>query len=92
MALFWLGFRLMLKLYWLFCGIKFTFLQNYYILQLLTIGHGYPVPVDKHDSDKKFTPPLDPLGGVKCKIFKFYNNSVSCQQFLLNCRMQTEVK
>ena len=47
MALFWLRFRLMQKVYWLFCGINFTFLQKYYIWQLLTIGHDYLVPVDK---------------------------------------------
>ena len=41
----------MQKLYCFFCGIKLTFLQKYHILQLLTIGHDYPVPVDKHDSD-----------------------------------------
>ena len=41
----------MQKLCCFFCGINFTFLQNYYIWQLLTIGHDYPVPVDKHDSD-----------------------------------------
>ena len=34
-----------------FGEINFTFLQNYYILQLLTIGHDYLVPVDKHYSD-----------------------------------------
>ena len=38
-------------LYWLFCGINFTILQNYNIWQLITIGHDYPVPVDKHNSD-----------------------------------------
>ena len=57
----------MQKLYWLFCGINFTFLQNYNIWQFLTVVHDYPVPVDKRDSDKNiFLPhPLDPLGGVK---------------------------
>ena len=34
-----------------FFGINFTFLQNYYIWQLFTIGHDYPVPVDKHEFD-----------------------------------------
>ena len=29
----------MQKLYWLICGINLTFLQNYYIWQLLTICH-----------------------------------------------------
>ena len=37
------------------CCVSFlqniTFLQNYYILQLLTIGNDYPVPVDKHNRD-----------------------------------------
>ena len=31
------------------------------------------MPVDKHDSDKSFTPPPDPLGKVKGQIFKFCN-------------------
>ena len=31
--------------------MNLTFLQNYYIRRLLTIGHAYIVPVDKHDSD-----------------------------------------
>ena len=46
-----LRFSSMQKLYWLFCIINFTFPQSYYIGQLLTIGHDYPVSVDKHDSD-----------------------------------------
>ena len=41
----------MQKLYWLFVELNITFLQNYYILQLLTIGNDYPVPVDKHNRD-----------------------------------------
>ena len=45
------------------------------------MGHDYQVPVDKHDSDKKMTPPPDPLGGVKGRIFKFRYNSESCQMF-----------
>ena len=45
------------------------------------MGHDYQLPVDKHDSDKKITPPPDPLGGVKGRIFKFRYNSVSCQYF-----------
>ena len=40
------------------------------------------MPVDKHDSDKKKLPLRpDPLGGFKGQIFKFRNNSVSCQYF-----------
>ena len=42
----------MQELYWLFCEMNFTFLQSFYIWQLLTIGHDCPLPVDKHDSDK----------------------------------------
>ena len=34
-----------------FCGIKFTFLQNYNIRQRFAIGHDYPVPVDKYGCD-----------------------------------------
>ena len=34
----------------------------------------------------------DPLAGVKGQIFKFCNNSVSCQYFLPKFRMQTEVQ
>ena len=63
----------MQKLYWLFCGIIFTFLQNY-IWQLLAIGHDYPVPVDKHNSDENFTPPPPPLTpsvGSKGKYLNF---------------------
>ena len=48
------------------------------------MGHDYQVPVDKHDSDEKFTlpPPPDPLDGVEGRIFKFRYNSVSCQYFM----------
>ena len=67
-----------------------TFLQNYYILQLLTIGNDYPVPVDKHNCDKKFTAP--PPSGIKGQICKFRNNSVSCHYFLQKFRMQTELQ
>ena len=35
----------------IFGKINFTFLQNYYILQLVTISHDYPVPVVKHNCD-----------------------------------------
>ena len=59
MALSWLRFRLMQKLYCLFL-ITFTFLQNYTFGQLLTTGHDYPVPVDKHDSDWNLPHPLTP--------------------------------
>ena len=38
------------------------------------------MPVDKHESDNSFTHP-DPEGGVKGHVFKFCNNSVSCQYF-----------
>ena len=33
----------------------------------------------------------DPLGGVKGQIFKFSNNSINCQYFLLKFRMQTVI-
>ena len=48
------------------------------------MGHDYQVPVDKHDSDKKIPNPLDPLGGVKGRIFKFSYKSESCQYFYGN--------
>ena len=67
MALFCLRFRLMQKLYWLFCVINFTFPQSCYIWQLNTKGLDFPVPVDKHDIDKNLPPP-DPLGGSKVKV------------------------
>ena len=66
MTLFGLRFRLMQKLYWLFGGINFTFLPNYNIWQLFTIGNDYPMPVDKHDSDQNFTSPP----GVKIQLFQ----------------------
>ena len=37
----------------------------HFIWLLLTMGHDCPVPVNKHENIKKFTPPPDPLGGVK---------------------------
>ena len=40
------------------------------------MGHDYPVPVDKHDSDKKTYPTPDPLGGIKGQIFKFQQTDV----------------
>ena len=65
----------MQKLCWLFCVINFIFHQSIISDDLLTIiGHDYPVPVDKYDSDENFTSPPDPLGGVKGQIFKFCNN------------------
>ena len=64
-----------------FCAINFAFLQHYYTCKLLTIGHDYPVPVDKHDNDYISTQSLDPIGGVRGQVFKFCNNSVSCTQF-----------
>ena len=70
--------------------MKFTFLQNYNYGQLLTIGHDYPVPVDNHTVIKILPHPLTPSVGVKGQIFKFRNNSVSRQYFLLKFRMQTE--
>ena len=83
---------LMQMLYRLFCGINFTFLQNYNNWQLLTIGHDYQVPVDKHERDKVLPQTPDPLGGVKghWQIFKFCNNSKLF--FLLKFHMQTEVQ
>ena len=57
-----------------FCGINFTVLHNHDIGHLLTIGHDYPVPVDKHDSGSNFTPSPDPLGWVQGQIFLFHNN------------------
>ena len=57
MALFWLRLKLMQKLYWPFLWFHFIFLQTYNIWQILAMGHGYQVPVDKHDSDETFNPP-----------------------------------
>ena len=48
-GVFWLRFRLMQ--FFFFCGINFTFLQNYIIWQLFTMGHDYPKPVDKHNNN-----------------------------------------
>ena len=83
LALFWLRFRPMQKL-------NITFLQNYYILQLITIGSDYPVPVDKHNPWLKIYRPSP--RGIKGQICKFHNNSVSCHYFLQKCRMQTELQ
>ena len=66
---FWLRFRLIQKQYWHFCGINDTFLHNFYIWKLLTIGDDYPVPVDMYGSD--FYPTHDPLDGVKGQIFNY---------------------
>ena len=61
----------MQKLYWLLYIMNFTFPQSYGIRQLLTIGHDCLVPVDKHDSDKTFSPPLTPEAGSKVKYVNF---------------------
>ena len=42
--------------------------------QTLTMSHDCPVPVGKHNTDKNFTPPPDPLGGLKGQIFIFCSN------------------
>ena len=42
----------------------------YWISQLLTIGHDYPVLVDKHALSKILPHTFDPLGGFKGQIFK----------------------
>ena len=47
-----------------------TFPQSYYIEQLLTTDHDWPVPLDKHNSVKKLLCSPDPLGGMKGQIFK----------------------
>ena len=39
------------------CVRNFTFPQSYYILQLLTTSHDWPVPVDQHVKSINFTPP-----------------------------------
>ena len=44
---------------------------------ILTMSHDMLVPVDKHNSYKNFTPPPDPLGGLKGQLFIFCNNSKS---------------
>ena len=46
-----------MDIFWLSCC---DFPQSFYILQLLTIGHAYPVLVDKYGSDLNFNPPPDP--------------------------------
>ena len=56
------------------------------------MGHGYQVPVDKHDSDETFTPPPDPLVGVKGRIFKFRYNSVRCKYFYGNFAFRQSYK
>ena len=60
----------MQKLYWLFV-INFTSPKSYYIWQLLTIGHDYPVPVDKHYRDQNFTP-LTPKARSKVEYFYYF--------------------
>ena len=57
----------MQKLYWLICGIKFKFLQNYNIGKLLNICHDYPEPVDKHYGNKNFTQSPAPEVGSNVK-------------------------
>ena len=52
-------------------------------------GSALVVPVDKHASVKKITPPHDPLGRVKGQIFKFCNNWAN-QYFLTKFCMQVE--
>ena len=52
--------------------MNFTFPQNYYIWQLLSMGHDCSVPVDKHDSVQNTL--LDPLGEVKGQLFAVCNN------------------
>ena len=52
--------------------MNFTFPQNYYIWQLPTIGHDYPLPVHKYDNleTKGYPPPPpEPLGGVNGQIY-----------------------
>ena len=57
-------------LYWLFVEYTSHFSKNYYILQFLTIGHHYPVPVVKHNRDEKFTASSPPVGS-KVKYVNF---------------------
>ena len=45
--------------------MNFTLIISYNFSLYVTIGHYCPVPVDKHDSDKKFTLPPYLLGRVK---------------------------
>ena len=60
----------MQMLYWLSCGINFTFLQNYKIWQLLNIGHDYPLTVACYWL--KFYPiPLTPKMESKVKYLNF---------------------
>ena len=75
-----------------FCRINITFLQNNYIEQLLTIGHDYPVPVDKHNRDKKITAPSPSPVGSKVKYVNFAIPQSVVNIFLLKFRMQTELQ
>ena len=76
----------MQKLFWLFRVMNFTFLQRFYIRQLLILGHVCPEPVDKHDSVKIFYPThLTPSVGSKVKYLNF-----SSQYFLPKFCMQSE--
>ena len=73
----------MQKLYWLFCVMNITFLQSYYISQLLTIGHDCPVPVDKHGSvNFCFTSSLWPLRWGQRSNIKINQLSIFCTEFL----------
>ena len=61
----------MQNLYKLFCVMIFTFPQNYYIQQLLTIDHDYQLPDDNHGSVKILPHPFDPPKGSKVKYLIF---------------------
>ena len=52
--------------------------QGYYIKQILTMSHDYPVHEAKHNSVKT-VPPSDPLGGSQRSNIS--HNWVSCQYF-----------
>ena len=56
------------------------------------MGHDYQMPEDKHDSDETFTPPPDPLVGVKDRIFKFRYNSARYQYFYGNFAFRQRYK
>ena len=73
MALFDSGFG-KCKSYIGFFVLRNSYLPKAIIISYLTTSYvrpDYPVHVDKHDSDKKFTPPTDPLGGVKGQLYNF---------------------
>ena len=52
-----INYTWVMDIFWLSCC---DFPQSFYILQLLTIGHAYPVLVDKYGSDLNSNPPPDP--------------------------------